>query len=157
MCISLLSWGSLDAVMNHPRDLQLPLLTYANNPSPPLSSSIPTPNTITPRNTKHSLFLGLPRLLPLALTLPPHNNTQLQLQLPNPCLHLYCTPFSNLVFSYSLILYHHYLLRFLLQTLFFTNHTNMPHMYHGSLPLILTLLLSYSLISLISLSSHVVY
>jgi len=141
-------------VMNHPHDLRLPLLTYANNPSPPLSSSIPMLNTITPRNTKHSLFLGSPRLLPLALTSPPHNNTQLQLQLPNPHLHLYCTPFSNLVFSYSLILYHCYLLHFLLQTLFFMNHINMPHMYHDSLSLILKLLLSYSLVSL---SSCVIY
>jgi len=39
-------------VTNHPHDLRFPLLIYANNPSPPLSSSIPMPNTITPRNTK---------------------------------------------------------------------------------------------------------
>jgi len=76
-------------------------LTYANNPSPPLYSSIQW-------STKHLLFLNSPRPFPSPL----HKRIQLQLNSnsnplnlssPSP---LYSS--SNPYSSYSLILYHRY-------------------------------------------------
>jgi hypothetical protein len=55
--------ATYDGVTNHPCDLQLSLLTYANNPLPPFADLVlkyPMPNTITPRNTKAPI---VPRLV----------------------------------------------------------------------------------------------
>ncbi|KIJ96300.1 hypothetical protein K443DRAFT_10747 [Laccaria amethystina LaAM-08-1] len=61
-------------VTNHPYDLRLSFLTYANNPSP---VQITLRRPYQHRTQKHLLFLDSPRLPPLVLTLPTHNNIQL--------------------------------------------------------------------------------
>ena len=86
-CTALPSFSSLSGSwplsrtipMTHPCDLLLPLITYGKDPTPTLSFA---EHNKTKKHKSAYCFLGLPRLSPLALASPTHNNIQLWLQLP---------------------------------------------------------------------------
>ena len=147
-------------VTNHPHDLRLSLLTYANNPSPmQITLCQPSPQVSSAKHNnpkgiqKHLLFLNSPRLLPSPWTSPLHNNIQLQLQLPDPSSPslLYSSPRPCILYSFTL--YHRYPSK--LQITSFMNCINMSCMYCCFLSLILKLFLPYSLTALVSLSAHI--
>jgi len=153
-------------VTNHPHDLRLSLLTYANNPSPmQITLRWPSPQV---SNAEHNI----PKEYKSA-----YCSLTCQDSFPRPGHHLFTiisisdsdsltlvsisivlqpqTPDPGPCILYSFTLYHHHPSK--LQITSFMNHINMSCMYHCFLSLILKLFLSYSLAALISLSAHITY
>jgi len=152
------------SVMNHPHDLQLSLLTYANNPSlMQITLCWPCPQVTNAEHNNPKEYKSAycsptcqdssPRPGHCLLTIISNSNSDSL----TSRLHLYCTLSPDPAFFILLPCTIVTLLHFCLQITSFTNHINTSCMYHCFLSLILKLFLPYSLTTLASLSACITY